>query len=266
MSTYKDRVRKRARIAQMAAAGALATGAAAALVPLPKPGEGGDGGLKIAPPTMADTGAKADINVSEFQLASRVMSTSVELRKKHRPEEPKVEVAVNPEPDKPIEEPKQTSGPWQYVGTIISPKSKVAVVNVEGGKQRFFYEGDKHEATTVVAIEPDHIMIRDGNDAPARRLDLLARSATLFPEMAATPFATPSSSANGLPAEFQKPPVGFDNWPPDKQQEWMERRSMVERQIAEARMKNNPAANNGRPVPGRTPNPMPGKQPAKDFK
>lgn len=32
-----------------------------------------------------------------------------------------------------------------------------------------------------------------------------------------------------LPLELQKPPVGFDSWPPEQQQSWMERRQMIER-------------------------------------
>ena len=38
-----------------------------------------------------------------------------------------------------------------------------------------------------------------------------------------------------LPPELQKPPVGFDSWPPEQRQAWMERRQQVERSIAEQR-------------------------------
>ena len=265
MSTHKQRVRSRARVAQVVAIAAAGVGAAAALVPIPGP-TAASAGTGIAPPEVAPPQARTPVEAADIQIVAAMMNYAVE--KKERPGV-KTEVANTPkEPDKPIDEGNpsepvgETSGSWKYVSTIISPSGNVtAVVDDHDGKQYWLSAGEKRNATTVVSVAMDHIMVRDG-DAPARRIDLQARSANLFPE---PPVTMASGAPNtALPLELQKPPVGFDQWPPEQQQSWMERRQMVERQIAEQRMRN------AQPNPGqRTPSPRnnpAAKQPAKEVK
>lgn len=264
MSTHKQRVRSRARVAQVVAIAAAGVGAAAALVPIPGP-TAASAGTGVTPPDIAPPQARRPVEAADIQIVAAMMNRSVE--QKDRPGG-KTEVAIVPkEPDKidegiPSEPVGETSGSWKYVSTIISPSGNVtAVVDDHDGKQYWLSAGEKRNATTVVSVAMDHIMVRDG-DAPARRIDLQARSANLFPE---APIAMANGAPNAaLPLELQKPPVGFDQWPPEQQQSWMERRQMVERQIAEQRMRN------AQPNPGqRTPSPRnnaPVKQPAKEVK
>lgn len=234
MANHQQHMRKRAQVAQIVAVVAAAAGAAAALIPVsgPKP-TSTDTNLTIPGLPAADD-SRVAILPTDVQIVAAAMNRSVEIKERYRPPEP-VQTTETPDEEKPTKNsdpgPVVTSGAWQYVGTIVSPNSTAAIVNDEEGKQHFFFAGDKHNATTVVSIAPDHIMVRDGDDAPPRRVDLQPRLASLLPEASPAAFGVGPSSS--LPLEFQKPPAGFDQWNPEQQQQWMERRQMIERQMAE---------------------------------
>ncbi|MGE3107950.1 MAG: hypothetical protein AB7G11_10660 [Phycisphaerales bacterium] len=263
MMTHKQHVRRRVRVAQIVAGIAAAVGAAAVLAPIPSPSAEGAGTALPLPPAPAEQ-TRVTIGPAEIGIVAAAMNRSVEQKERlvARVDTPPVKADEDAEKldektgDRPGE---GTSGAWQFVGTIMSPSSKVAIVNDEAGVQHFFREGEKHNATKVVEIAFDHIVVKDGEDAPGREIKLQPRSDTMFPDAAVATFV-PSNSA--LPAEFQKPPVGFDTWSPEEQQQWQQRRIAIERQINEQRARQN--QNQRQPAP-RTP--VPGtKVPVKDIK
>jgi hypothetical protein len=87
--------------------------------------------------------------------------------------------------------PPPTSGEWAYLGSIITPTNRHALVRVDG-QQQIYGVGSQHQSDTLVAIEPGFIEVE--TSGVKRRVDLTIR--TLL-----TPNEPPKH-----PVAFRQPP------------------------------------------------------------
>ncbi len=51
---------------------------------------------------------------------------------------------------------------WKYLGSIVEPRRRVAIVSVNG-KQAVLAEGRQYEGVTVVEVKPDALVVNDGS-------------------------------------------------------------------------------------------------------
>ncbi len=93
-------------------------------------------------------------------------------------------VVVKPVPPGPLEDPQDSLPPvstdWAYIGSIITPRNRHALVKVDG-QQQIYSVGAKNNDTTLVVIEPDHIEVEI---AGARKTIELAQRQFLTPNEA----------------------------------------------------------------------------------
>ncbi len=91
----------------------------------------------------------------------------------------------------PVTPPQSASSDWAYIGSIITPANRHALVKVEG-QQQIYSIGSTHNDAKLVTIEPDHIEVEVGG--VRKSIQLTER--TLL-----------------APAEGPKRPVAFRNAP-----------------------------------------------------
>lgn len=113
--------------------------------------------------SAASGAARTDMSSLAGSLGSVVMP--MPLEKPPTPPAP-----VTPAPPETPEEPKVTL--WEYIGGIIGPSLRKAIVTVEG-EQKMVAEGQEIGAVTVHAITADFIMIEEKGEE--RRIDRKAR-------------------------------------------------------------------------------------------
>ena len=110
---------------------------------------------------------------------------------------PVAQVPVRPVVAKPTDDDTTIgSGPppstdWAYIGSIITPRNRHALVKVDG-QQQIYSVGAKNNDTTLVVIEPDHIEVEI---AGARKII----------ELAQRQFLTPNEAPKH-PVAFRNPP------------------------------------------------------------
>ncbi len=131
-----------------------------------------------APPKPADHAAapppsRPDYSALDFQRAQRgasAVATQVVA----------VIPVVNPivEDDAKVAPPPPLSSEWAYIGSIITPANRHALVKVNG-QQQIYSIGSSHNDAKLVTIEPDHIEVESGGVKKTIRLaerTLLAHS------------------------------------------------------------------------------------------
>lgn len=199
MLTHQQQTRRKARLWQFSALAVAGVGACILALPPIR--------SVFAPPALV---VKSSTNVSAVEQAKEDLNefdpTTVGsmLTRLSAPVAPAPEVPPEPMPNEPMTTQAPAApvatGEWAYVGSIITPQSRHALVRIDG-QQRIFAVGAKERDTTLVVIEKDHIEIDLGGKT--QRIDLAARTmlAPTDPPKRPVTFRQPPASANqgGMP-------------------------------------------------------------------
>lgn len=105
--------------------------------------------------------------------------------------------------DKPIE---VASGEWQYVGSIITPTSRHALIKIDAD-QHLIMEGAKEKNRTILAVEESYIKVQDGISGPVQTLQLVKRTLDAPGEGPKRPVAFRTPPAPGTPGAPNPPGV-----------------------------------------------------------
>lgn len=172
-SMTRQRAKKLGRTAQLGvAAGAVMLVGASALPVTGWFGPGdGDGGMPVLPPGWEDA-AKPDGESEPLDvemLGGIMMSLGgwVEPVVAVDPP-PEVVVAAEPEDEPGTEVPAVGTKVLRYVGSIIGPAGRFALMNIDG-RHEYIAEGAERDGVLVREVHGDHVMLDDGGGA--RRVD-----------------------------------------------------------------------------------------------
>ncbi len=143
-------------------------------IPQPAAGASGEPGPEVARPIpLAQLDGSAIEGVAERLNRVAGHADRVELPQPTQPAEP---VAL---------------GAWKYLGSIIEPARRMAIVSING-KQAVIPEGREHEGMTLVRVNRDRITVDDGT----RRLDIPKEARTGSSVAWVTP-GTPGAGIGG---------------------------------------------------------------------
>ncbi|MBL8757888.1 MAG: hypothetical protein JNK35_05605 [Phycisphaerae bacterium] len=186
-----DKARTKAWIRRSQIIGGVLLLAAAGLAVANIPGLGGAAPLPepkpVTPPKIA-IGAVA-VHVEPDSLAARLNALSMPMASEKPPAPP---------PDKPKDEPPPEPPAiakivWEYIGGIIAPSARRAIVSIDG-EQKMLREGETEGDTRLQAVTSDYIIIsKDGEESRIDRKALKERfavassgpSVTISPSVAA---------------------------------------------------------------------------------
>ncbi|MGD9690088.1 MAG: hypothetical protein AB7K52_10585 [Phycisphaerales bacterium] len=189
---------------QAAAGVLLVAGAAIALAPIDFGGNVPEARY-VAPPPLKPVDAKA-AEPLDPALSARLIAIALE-----QPSEPK----PAPPPADPLTQPDQPPAPpkivWEYLGGLIGPSSRRAIVTLSG-EQRMLKEGDVVDGTRVNAITATYIMVEeDGAEKRINRKDKQERLASAPPGAAsgkALAARGPQASKSFAPGPSKGPAAG----------------------------------------------------------
>jgi hypothetical protein len=198
MLTHRQITRKKARAWQVGAIALAGLAAGAAVLPMQKiltPG------ALVQGETPGDTGAQPvepallPPQVDTQQIA-RVLGAVGEKAAPPPPPPPPAPVASNGQggttPPPPVAPP--PSPALAYVGSIITPRSRHAVVRV-GEARRLVREGDEVDGARVVLVEPDQLTLERGGREDVVRLQERTMAWPDNPPKRPVAFRTPSAPA-----------------------------------------------------------------------
>lgn len=169
------------------------------------PGLGGSGEMPsakaVAVPKLSVGVAVA--HVDPEGLASRLNGLSMPMGQEKPPAPPPPVEETTAEPTK---EPVKAEVVWEYIGGIIGPAARRAIVTIEG-VQKMMAEGQDEGGTTLQAVTADYIVVaKGGEEKRINRKALKERFATAAspgPKMSASAAAAArlaAAGANGLGA------------------------------------------------------------------
>ncbi len=188
MQTHRQIAKRKTVIWQIAAVAIL--GAAGAAVALPGVSEffapPADKGIKPPPPPAVASRPSYDwISMAKVQNGLNSVGNPV------APPPPPQQIVDKPADDHTTTEVLVASTDWAYIGSIITPRNRHALVKVDG-QQQIYSVGAKNNDTTLVAIEPDHIDVDIGG--VRKTIELAQRQ-----------FLTPNEAPKH-PVAFRTPP------------------------------------------------------------
>jgi hypothetical protein len=139
--------------AQAAAVILLLTGAALALAPISW-GEASAGRPQRVPRTVAQSaGSGVERLLDESSLAAKLRAIAVPMPSEAAP-------VARPSQEAPAAEPAPAATVWEYIGGLIGPGARRAIVTLSGS-QRMVSEGDVVEGSQVNAITADFIVLEE---------------------------------------------------------------------------------------------------------
>lgn len=181
MNSHRQRTKRKTVTWQAAAVALLAAGIGVGFLPL---GAMFGPGKQVVPePTVVAT----TVQKPQSMGAGAVHNLSENLKKLAGkrdvpPPPPPPDPNVTPPDDNsdPVPPPPVASTDWAYIGHMIGPTFRRAIVTVgsaeSGAPQLSLGEGETHNGTKLVSIATDHIMV-DPGDGNQKRIDLATRAA-----------------------------------------------------------------------------------------
>jgi hypothetical protein len=199
-TTHRQIARKKARAWQVGAVALLAgAGALAAfpihsmLVPKAKP-------IDTTPPDAPATETLAPVDAAQLAAAANTLKLATKWKPPETPMDPPADtegpdVATGPTPPvAPV-----ATGEWFYIGSIITPRSKRAMVRIDED-QHMMTVGDAVSDTKVVAIEPEAITVeRNGQRRDIALQTRLSQVPTDGPRRPVAFRAGPNPMASAIP-------------------------------------------------------------------
>ncbi len=161
---HKAQTRQWIKRAQIGAVVLLLAAGAMAVMPGSWTGAGAPAAPRISKPRQVASSATA-FAVNTAELAGRLANISMPMPKDKPPPPPP------PPPPAPTDQPHEEPSPvtaWEYIGGIIGPSLRKAVVTVAGDK-RMVSEGDVVADAKVLAITSDFIVLDEKGEE--RRID-----------------------------------------------------------------------------------------------
>ncbi len=141
-------------------------------IPQPEARPGGGQGPEVARPMLL------------AQLDGPAIEGVAERLKRVAGHADPVEPATPTQPAEPV-----TLGAWKYLGSIIEPARRMAIVSING-KQAVIPEGQEYEGMTLVRVNRDRITVNDGS----RQLDIPKEART----GSSVAWVTPGTAGAGI--------------------------------------------------------------------
>lgn len=171
MRTHRHITKRRTIFWQVGALGIV--GAAVAVAVMPYAGNWFKLSAAKPPTPVAPVPPVDNSAIRNLDLATAVKGSEA-IAAPAPPPPPKVEVAVAPLPDPPPPAPPVQAGPdWAYIGSIITPTKRSALVKINGEQAILPLNAERDDAK-LVTIEKDHIEIAFHGEK--KKVDLTPRS------------------------------------------------------------------------------------------
>lgn len=156
MQTHRQIAKRKTAIWQATAVVILAAAGAAIALPTvsdffaPPPADKPKPPVAVAKPTPPD--------YSKLPFIDAMKGASAAAHPVVIAQKPPEDDGIKPGPTDPTPPPPAPSTDWAYIGSIITPANRHALVKVEG-QQQIYSIGSTHNDAKLVTIEPDHIEV-----------------------------------------------------------------------------------------------------------